>query len=236
MTEAEILKRVSESELFAELASTIQAELAALVTVRRFDPDSAVYRRGDAPEGFYHVAQGRVRFTALSPEGRELVLDYAEVGTWFGEIGLFDDGQRVVDAFVAVESELLVIPREPLLELAYREPSILIQVIRLLSRHVRLAGDLLVDSAFLGLGPRLVRRLLKLVALQVPSAPAEASVEIKVAQDELGRLCGGTRESVGRQLKEWEREGLVELGYGKIRLLDRKALARVLARATGDWS
>ncbi|MFT4569835.1 MAG: CRP/FNR family cyclic AMP-dependent transcriptional regulator [Hyphomicrobiaceae bacterium] len=236
VTSEETKQRIASSELFAALPETLHEALAGMVRVRNLPAGLVLYRRGDAPEGFYHVASGRVRFVATSPEGREFVLDFAEAGSWFGEIGLFDGGPRVVDAMVDEDSELLVVPRAALLELAHREPAILIQVIRLLSRHIRTAGDLLVDSAFLGLGARLIRRLLILAEAQVPSAPIDATVEVRVAQDELGRLCGGTRESVGRQLGEWQKAGLVELGYGKIRLCDREALARLLARATGELS
>jgi CRP-like cAMP-binding protein len=185
------VERVAASELFAELPAALQAELAALLRPCRVEAGAWIYRRGEAPEGFYHVARGRVRFTTLSPDGREYVLDYAEEGAWFGEIGLFDGGPRVVDAIVDVAGELLVVPRDPLVELAHREPAILVRMIHLLTVHVRKAGELLVDSAFLGLGPRLVRRLLQLADMQVPSAPADATVEVRVAQDELGRLCGG---------------------------------------------
>lgn len=221
---------VAASELFAPLPNRIHAQLAGLLVPKNPGPGAPIYLRGEEPCGFYYVLEGRVRFGAASEDGRELTLAFAEEGSWFGEIGLFDGGARVVDAVAERDVKLLMIGRQHLLGLAQREPVILLQVIQLLSRHVRMAGELLADSAFLGLAPRLAKRLLELAELQVVAAPATASVEIKAPQDELGRMVGATRESVGKQLKAWEREGLVEVGYGKVRLNDRSGLEKIARR------
>jgi CRP-like cAMP-binding protein len=40
-------------------------------------------------------------------------------------------------------------------------------------------------------------------------------------------MLGVSRQSVNRQLRQWEAEGLVRLHYGRIELLDAEALMRV---------
>jgi CRP-like cAMP-binding protein len=41
-------------------------------------------------------------------------------------------------------------------------------------------------------------------------------IDLKLSQRELGNLTGATRESVNKQLKEWERDGILRLENGAI--------------------
>ncbi len=42
-------------------------------------------------------------------------------------------------------------------------------------------------------------------------------------------MVGATREAVGRHLERWEREGWLELAYGRLVVSSRDALAALLA-------
>jgi len=216
---------IDASPIFSGISSPARERLAAVLVPRSFDRDQAVYLRGDEAVAFYGIAEGRVRFSAASPEGKEVVLDYAAAGQWFGEIGLFDDGPRVVDARAAEPSRLLVLARRDLISFCRTEPGLALNFVALFSRRIRVAEDLLTDAAFLTLPARLAKKLLQL------AGDADA---IRVSQDELGRLTGVTRESAGKQLKQWEREGLVKIDYGRVLLVDQGALRRIVAAATGE--
>jgi CRP-like cAMP-binding protein len=51
--------------------------------------------------------------------------------------------------------------------------------------------------------------------------------ELKVSQESLGHMLGASRQSVNRQLKQWELDGLLRVSYGCITLLDLNALQRL---------
>jgi len=222
------------SPLFAALPEARRDEIAGVLVERRYDRDGSVYLRGDEPTALYGVAGGRIRFSAASAEGKEVVLDYAGQGQWFGEIGLFDDGPRVVDATAAEASVLFVLARRELIALCRREPELMFRFLELFSRRIRSAEDIIVDSAFLTLPARLARKLLNLSADAERVEQADGVVALRISQDELGRLAGVTRESAGRQLKQWEREGLVAVDYGRVRIVDPARLRRIVAAAIGE--
>ena len=75
---------------------------------------------------------------------------------------------------------------------------------------------------------RLARRLLAakhahdLSATGVPQEPAA----LRLSQEDTGQMLGVSRQSVNRQLKEWEAQGMLRLDYGRVTLLDRAALRR----------
>ncbi len=66
---------------------------------------------------------------------------------------------------------------------------------------------------------RLRRRLLALAE--------DYGTELHLSQEELAVFVGSTRESVNRQLQSWRRQGILELGRSRIRILDEQGLGGV---------
>lgn len=225
---------IEASPLFAPLPAAVRSRLAGALVPRRFERDAVVYLRGDEAVAFYGISEGRVRFSAASTEGKEVVLDYAGPGQWFGEIGLFDAGPRVVDARTADRAHLEVLARRDLLALCRAEPELMFRIVELFSRRIRRAEEIIVDASFLGLPARLARNLLHLAVDEAHGEATERGPAIRISQDELGRLAGVTRESAGRQLKAWEREGLVALDYGRVILVNAAGLRRLVSAAIGE--
>ncbi|HYC54956.1 MAG TPA: Crp/Fnr family transcriptional regulator [Candidatus Binatia bacterium] len=223
---------ISASPVFGGLAATTTERLQRSLASRRFERGEPVYLRGAAAEAFYGVLAGRVRFSASAPDGKELVLDYAEAGRWFGEIGLFDDGPRVVDAIAAQDSELLVLRRRDLLELCGSDPELPLRLLALFSARIRTAEDIIADASFLSLPARMAKKLLMLADDPTRTEQRPDGVAVRIAQEELGRLSGVTRESAGKQLKSWERDGIVTIVYGRVVLHEIERLRRIVTAAT----
>lgn len=225
---------LESSPLFAGLSADGRRRTAELLVPRRLHAGTSIYRRGDEAVAFYGIVDGRVRFSVASVEGKEVVLDQAGPGQWFGEIGLFDAGPRVVDATASEDTRLLVLARRDLLALCRREPDLLLRFVELFSRRIRVAEDIILDASFLSLPARLAKKLLQLATDASRTEETPAGPRVRIAQDELGRLTGVTRESAGKQLKQWERDGLVQIDYGRVLLVDAPRLRRLVAAAIGE--
>jgi CRP/FNR family cyclic AMP-dependent transcriptional regulator len=220
---------IDASPLFADISAASRRRLEESLVLRRFEKDAVVYLRGDAAVAFYGIAEGRVRFSAGSPEGREVVLNYAGAGEWFGEIGLFDDLPRIVDAIAADPATLHVLAARDLLSLCRADNALLFHFVELFSRRMRMAESVVMDAAFLTLPERLAKKLLMLALDESCSEATPRGPAIRLSQDELGRLTGVTRETAGRQLKLWEREGIVAIDYGRVVIVDAARLRRLVA-------
>ena len=225
---------VGASPLFSGLSDQERSRIGQALIARRFERDASIYLRGDEAFAFYGVAEGRVRFSAASIDGKELVLDYAGPGQWFGEIGLFDSGPRVVDALAAEPTSLFVLARRELLALCRGQPDLLLRFLELFSRRIRVAEDIIIDASFLNLSARLAKKLLTLATDAARTDTTARGPSIRISQDELGRLTGVTRESAGKQLKIWERDGMVEVDYGRLLIVDAPGLRRLVAAAVGE--
>ena len=75
--------------LFHGMDEALLGRLAAQARVVRVSRRSVVYRKGDACEGFYIVAYGRVRLSLFSSKGVEKPIQIANAGGSIGEAAMF---------------------------------------------------------------------------------------------------------------------------------------------------
>jgi CRP/FNR family cyclic AMP-dependent transcriptional regulator len=143
-TQLAVLK---SSEWFAALDPAFQQAVLASSHVMVLGAGKPVFHRGDPGDGIYCVLSGAVRFGAIAPSGRELIVALVEAPEWFGEIALFDGGVRTHDAWVDVPSTLLHLPLRHLTGILASDPGVWQHLGRLLVRKLRVALSLLEDMA-----------------------------------------------------------------------------------------
>jgi CRP/FNR family cyclic AMP-dependent transcriptional regulator len=194
--------------LFRSLPADVVEDLTSLCVERRFRDGERIHARGDASDALYGVKEGAVRFSAIGPGGRELVLVVFSPGHWFGELGLVDGGPRTHHADAQGDTLLLTLGRPAFLEYTARHPEVYRDIALLLCSRLRVAFALIDDVTLLPLADRTAHRLLGLAAEQGP--------QINISQEELAHMVGASREAVGRVLNSWKSEGILRIGYGRI--------------------
>lgn len=234
MTPDEKRKHLAEHAFFRDLDPTIVVEVARRAVAKRLPDGARLFARGDPPDGLYGLLSGAVRISSLGPDGREVLVTVLEPGQWFGEISLFDGLPRTHDAHAKGDTVLLLLPRREFQELLDRRPALYPHFTRQLCARLRRVFTALEDWAFLDVASHLARRLLEMSDTAAVAAPeADGALSVRLSQEELARLLGSTRESVGKVLKGWERQGLVELAYGRVVIRNRDGLAAMVEAALG---
>src|SRR5574343_644085 len=97
---------------FSSLSHTLRSAILARASVRRLTDAAMLAARGTPAEDWIGVARGAVRVSSVSLSGKQVTLTYAEPGTWFGDIALFDGLPRTHDATAHGSSTLLIV-RKP---------------------------------------------------------------------------------------------------------------------------
>ena len=212
------------SRLFARLGDADSDAILAHATVARFAEHDQIFAKGDPGNSMMTVLKGRIMISSPAPDGRQMVLTIMRAGEVFGEIALLDGKDRTADATAMDECELLVVPRRSLLALLDRRPDLCIELMTVLCERLRRTNEQVEDLAFLDLGARIAKVLLRMS--DENGAPAKAGAAgVKIAQRTLGELVGGSRESVNKHLQEWKRSGIIELEKGLIVIRELEALA-----------
>jgi CRP/FNR family cyclic AMP-dependent transcriptional regulator len=215
---------LERNRLFRGLPGPTIAQLAMLSVRRSYAEGSVIFSQGDPGDALYGVVTGKVRISANAPDGKEMFLNIMEPGDTFGEIALLDGNPRTATASATALSELLVIARDGFLGLLQREPALPVHLLRLLCQRIRWTSGLAEDSALLAVPARLARRLLSLGKLH--GHQTLNGVHLVISQEDVARFLGISRQVVNQYLQGWKANGWVEIGRGKMTIVDAQALQR----------
>ncbi|MGO4158021.1 Crp/Fnr family transcriptional regulator [Cupriavidus sp. YAF13] len=223
-------------------AGHFSAELEALLRShamrRQLVKGEVLFTYGSNPDALFCVERGAIKVSSTAQNGREAVVSLLEPGQWFGEVSLFIDAHRVYDTRAAEASELLVIPAATFHTLIAREPRWLMEFTQLICRRYRSALEWIDEVILMPFPVRLARRLLAVEhahALSTLGTPgvrtSGAPAALRLSQEDLGHMLGVSRQSVNRQLKDWEKQGVLRLEYGRLTLSDKAALQAIASES-----
>ena len=214
--ESEFATLLRINPFFRDLGPAIIDRLAALCTVRRLAGGEILFQKGDPGDALYGVRRGQIRIESGTAEGHRITLNALGSGDMFGEIALLDGQTRTADAIAVETTELFTLRRDPVLDYIKREPKVAIRFIELLCKRLRYVSEQMEESLTLPIGVRVARRLVALAD--------DFGNEIEITQDQLAAYVGAARESVNRQLRVWQRAGLLDVKRGRIVLLKPDAI------------
>lgn len=206
-----------------------EEELTALLARARLEQRKAnevIFRQGMPGQGLIAVLVGQVKITSQSPSGKEIVLNVINPGEVFGEIALLDGKPRSADATAITACQLLIIDRRDFVPFLEARPGICVRLLAVLCERLRATSEQVQDLLFLDLRAHLAKTLLRLAETHGRPTPAGREINLKLSQRELGNLVGRSRESINKQLSEWQAENLVTVKTGKVIIRDAAALER----------
>jgi len=199
-------------------------QILAFARTRRYGTGEILFQKGDPGDGLLAILGGRIRISALSEDGREVVFNLLGPGDLFGEIALLDGKERTANATAVEPSELLVIGRSDFMPFIQSRPDLCTRLLAVLCERVRWVSDLYEDAVFLNLPARLAKRLLRLAATNGERTAAGTRITIKLSQQELGNYMGTTRESINKHLRAWQNDGIIAIERGHIVIREPETL------------
>ncbi len=206
-------------------------DIDALLSHARFEHYPAgrlIFPKGSPGRSMMAVLAGSVRISTTSANGREAVLAILNAGEIFGEMALLDGGERTADATAMSDSDLLVIDQRDFIPFLKNRSDLCIEFLRLLSRRLRRTDELVETAMFDRLDSRLARALVRLVTDAGANGAPRPPFKLRVSQEELGGIVGASRENVNKQLRAWQRAGLLELGKRLIVIADPDVLEALI--------
>lgn len=216
----EKLRLLRAADIFRGLTDDDMERVGQMTVMSQCARGQTVYAPGETREALFLLKRGRVQIYRLSADGKKLVLSTVEPGTVFGDMTL--TGQRMLDSYAeaAEDSMLCVMSQHDLEALILEYPTVGVQLVRLLSAHVRELEDRLEESSLRDVPSRVAAALVRIQAQQGGT--------VAMTHQELADIVGTHRETVTRTLGDFRDRGLIALQRSHIDIIDPEAL-RVLA-------
>lgn len=218
---------LSEHFLLRHLSRDDLKRIAATTTLSNHTAGAVIFLKGDPGSSMLAVVRGRVKICAHSSEGKELILNIIERGGLFGEIALFDGEPRTADAIALEETDLLSLERSKFQPFFNDNPDMALRLLAVVCKRFRETSEHLEDSLFREAPSRLARCLLRLSHAFGKAVDGGTLLDIRLSQQQLGNYVGVSRETVNKQLGEWQREGLIVINSSVITLRNKAALEDV---------
>lgn len=207
---------------FNDLPIDLQDYLVARSDLLRLTKGQQLYRRGEQSFGLYAILDGALSIGTVGADGKEALLAVLGPTAWIGEVSMFDGLPRPHDASAITKALVLHVPGPALESLLGAYPAYWRNFGLLMAQKIRISFENNEAMILLPAAQRLASRLL-LIAGGYGGINAERS-RIKLSQDILASMVSLTRQTTNQLLKNLESQGIVDLKFGEIVILDFERL------------
>ena len=194
---------------------------------RTFQKNQVIFHQDDPGDRLHFVAEGLVKISIVSVDGRENVIALLTAGDCVGEMSVMDGGLRSATAVAMDRTETMTLSREDFLAFLNEQTQVAVQIITLLVRRLRAMDELVGDMVFLDVPTRVAKKLIELSSTYGDTRDTSDHLVVPLGQEELSRLVGSSRETVSRALTAYRKMGLVTTSHRKISITDLKGLERM---------
>ena len=180
-----------------------------------------VCRKGEPLETWVGIIDGLVKINNFSSTGKSVTFAGVPTGGWFGEGSLLKDRTRKYDVMALRDTRVARMPRATFEWLL--ENSLPFNRFLLMQLNERLGQfiGLVENDRTLDVDTRVARCL---AAMFNSHLYPGLETMVHISQEEIGYLSGASRQRANQALQLLEKEGLVRLDYGGIRVLDLEGL------------
>jgi CRP-like cAMP-binding protein len=222
--------RFDTHEQCEAISSVLRGSLCAEFTTRtgrQYDAHQTVYAMGDEAHTIYYLHSGLVKLTALSPDGREVILDIEKPGGIFGLFCLCGTPRGEM-AVTMESSEIVEITLAELVTRLGERPEVLANFLATVSQRLAKAYGTIQELSFENLPARLAKTLVRLADEIGHETEHGVELDHYLTQEELAQLLSVRREVVSTALGRMREQGLVEYSRKGKLTINRAGLAALV--------
>ena len=211
---------IAELPGFRDIPATELREALRYARRRSIRAQRAICYQSEPADSAFVVVAGAAERLKYRADESTLILGRASPGEWIGLSEVLLSSTYLTDVVAKERTEILVYSKTALAAIR-KKSSINDLITQYLARGVfRLHAQIELNRAC----PRMVSYILTHATNTVESRNAT----LKITQEEIAHNVGLARETVNKNLRELQAEGMIVLRRGRIEVLDREALAELV--------
>jgi len=209
--------------LFTGLTAHQQEVVRKSAERRKFLANQIIVRRGDPATRLFLLTEGTAKYYRITTKGDEVLLWWLTPGDTFGMAALLAPSVPLIATAHAIDDcEFMVWSGERVRSLAATGEVLTQNALHMVLYYLAALTDRLV-----GLATGTAEERLALALLQLAPRIGEVrphGVEVPIMNEDLASLANVSPFTASRQLKEWERRGILQKGRGKVHILSPESL------------
>ncbi len=219
---------LSQLPFFKGLTEKQFDQLRPRLHVKTFPTGATIFNAGQPGEAVYIVISGTLKIHSEQPDGRDVFIDLSGAGDVVGEMSILEGAGRSASAVALEESTLLWIDRASFLELLPLIPTLMYNLILMLSNRLRRANERIESFASHDVDGRVARHILALARKYGRTdAAGNIVIPIRLTQSELADLAGASRVRVNQIVNSYKQHRYISIDQNyHITVHDPVALAQ----------
>ena len=224
------MQLLKELPFWNDLSEKEQESTAGYAQIRSYKTGNIIHSADHECLGMIRIISGSIRTFVVSEEGREITLYNLKSGDTDVLSASCVVNQITFEAQLVAERdcELMVIPALWLSELKEKNLAVRCVIFEKLTERFSDVMQVIQKILFMRIDQRVAGYLVSATAPAAGNAGKSCRKEdppvIMATHEQIAGEINSSREVVSRMLKQFEKEGLICLGRGQIRILDRAAL------------
>jgi CRP/FNR family cyclic AMP-dependent transcriptional regulator len=218
---------IQEIALFASLAPEQLSRLAALLCRKTFTAGSRIMTADQQGEVVYIILSGTVKVHVEQADGTDVILTILGPGDILGEMSVLDKGARSASALTLEETTVLWMDGITFRESLRRVPELGSNLMRILTKRLRLANEQIQALAAMEVEGRVARQLLAFADRYGRPAPCGGIlVPLRLTQSDIAALVGASAKRVNQVIVSYKERRYISIDQARnITILNRTALA-----------
>jgi CRP-like cAMP-binding protein len=210
----------------AALDEAEAGELREHGIVRTYPRGTALFHEQQTADRVMLIQKGCVKLSALSEDGKEVVLAIRGPGDLVGELSAIDGEPRSATATALEPVDVLVVPASDFRAFLERNPRVALLLVAMLARRLRDADRKRVEFTAQDSTGRVAARVVELSERFGDEVEQGLRIDLPISQEELAGWTGCSRDSVVKALQAMRGLGWIETERRRITVLDVEALRR----------
>ena len=215
-----MLNIISTIPLFNGLPEDQIVAIKKIAVEKKINKGEIIFSEGDEGNGFFVVADGRVKVFKVSTEGKEQILHIFGPGQPFGEVPVFAGQKFPANAQAIDRTRVLFFPRASIVNLISANPSLALNMLAVMSKKLRQFAVQIENLSLKEMPARLASYLIFLADEQ----NRDDLVSLKISKGQLASTLGTIPETLSRAFAKLSGQNLINVDGKKITLLNRRGL------------
>jgi CRP/FNR family transcriptional regulator, anaerobic regulatory protein len=206
-----------------------QADLAEFERIARqvhFAPNEALFSMGQVANSVHSLTSGVARLYKLLPDGRRQVIGFALPGDFLGTApaGRYSFSADAVDSVIACR-----LSREAFTHFIEKRPHFLMRINEFATRELTMAQDQMLLLGRRTAEEKVASFLVSWRERLAQIGDEQPTISLPMSRQDIADYLGLTIETVSRTLTRFEREKMLIIVSGGVRLLDADRAAAMAA-------
>jgi CRP/FNR family transcriptional regulator len=199
-----------KSSMFCSVNITEEKSLSDNKVHNLFKKGQIVFYEGQQSKNLFCIFSGKVKISKMGDDGKEQIVRFAKKGDVIGYRALLSGEKYFASASVIEDAIICWFPKNIIDELLDKNPKFSMQTIKLLSKDLRIAEQIILNMAQKPVRNRLAEVLLMLKEYYGIDEQTH-TINTTLSREEIANIAGTSTESCIRILSEFNNDGVIKI-------------------------